>query len=102
MPGRAGAGACPERTCVGCRGRAAKSDLLRIVVVEDRCVPDPRGRLPGRGAYTHLDLGCLDLAERRRAFPRAFRLPGKHLDTSEVRRYVEQRTAGEQAASRRG
>ena len=80
---------------MGCRERAAKSDLLRIVVVEDACVPDRRGTLPGRGAYVHPALVCLDLAVRRRAFPRAFRGPGP-LDTAALRRYVEQ-AAVEQA-----
>jgi uncharacterized protein len=74
---------------VGCRERAAKTDLLRIVVIGGECVPDDRGTLPGRGAYVHPALVCLDLAVRRRAFPRAFRVRGP-LDTAEVRRYVEQ------------
>lgn len=68
--------AAPWRTCVGCRDRAAKQDLLRVVVVEGVLVPDPQGRMPGRGAYVHPALACLDLAERRRAFPRALRTPG--------------------------
>lgn len=33
-------------------------------------------RHPGRGAYLHPSLTCLDLAERRRALPRALRLSG--------------------------
>ncbi|TDB83814.1 YlxR family protein [Actinomadura sp. KC216] len=74
----------PVRTCVGCRVRSVKSDLLRLVVVEGVIVPDPRGRLPGRGAHLHPDPGCLELAERRRAFPRAFRLPGP-LDAGALR-----------------
>ena len=73
--------------CVGCRERAAKSDLLHLVVVEGRVVPDPRGLLPGRGASIHPDLGCLELAERRRAFPRAFRLAGP-LDVSMLRAHL--------------
>ncbi|NGN69846.1 YlxR family protein [Streptomyces sp. A7024] len=73
MSGRTHARACPERTCVGCRERAAKSDLLRVVVVGDETVPDDRGTLPGRGAYLHPVKACLDLAVRRRAFTRAFR-----------------------------
>ncbi|KNB51193.1 DNA-binding protein [Streptomyces caatingaensis] len=73
---------------MGCRERAAKGDLLRIVMTEGACVPDPRGTLPGRGASVHPTLVCLDLAVRRRAFPRAFRVPGP-LDTAELRRYVE-------------
>jgi predicted RNA-binding protein YlxR (DUF448 family) len=85
MTGRA----VPVRMCVGCRARAAKSDLLRVVVIEGVCAPDPRGRLPGRGAHLHPDPVCLDLAERRRAFPRALRVPGP-LDLSALREYVEQ------------
>lgn len=73
---------------MGCRERAAKSELLRIVAIEGACVPDPRGTLPGRGAYVHPALVCLDLAVRRRAFPRAFRVQGP-LDTAELRGNVE-------------
>ncbi|MFE1410563.1 YlxR family protein [Streptomyces sp. NPDC085524] len=85
MSGRTQARACPERTCVGCRERAAKSDLLRIVAIGDECVPDHRGTLPGRGAYVHPVVVCLDQAVRRRAFPRALRSAGA-LDTAELRK----------------
>ena len=63
----------PQRTCVGCRDRAAKFDLLRVVAVDGELVVDRRGRLPGRGAYVHPDAGCLELAVRRQAFRRALR-----------------------------
>ena len=96
MSGRTHARACPERTCVGCRQRAAKTDLLRIVAIEDACVPDLRGTLPGRGAYLHPAPFCLDQAVRRRAFTRALRAPGA-LDTKVLRQYVEQTTVAEQA-----
>ncbi|MFK0120558.1 YlxR family protein [Streptomyces sp. NPDC090994] len=89
MSGRTRARACPERTCVGCRERAAKTGLLRIVAVEGECAPDPRGTLPGRGAYVHPAQVCLDQAVRRRAFPRALRVPGP-LDVKALRQYVEQ------------
>ncbi|MFC9296331.1 YlxR family protein [Streptomyces sp. NPDC057011] len=94
MSGRTQARACPERTCVGCRERAAKSDLLRIVAIEDECVPDHRGTLPGRGAYVHPAVVCLDQAVRRRAFPRALRSAGA-LDTTELRKAL----AGEAGAT---
>ncbi|GAA2376979.1 YlxR family protein [Streptomyces cuspidosporus] len=73
---------------MGCRERAAKDDLLRIVAAEGVCVPDRRGTLPGRGAYVHPTRVCLELAVRRRALSRAFRGPGP-LDTTALRRYVE-------------
>ncbi len=77
------------RTCVGCRERSAKSTLLRVVAAEDRLVPDPAGRLPGRGASVHPDPRCVDLAEKRRAFPRALRLAGP-LDFSLLREKVRE------------
>ena len=81
------------RTCVGCRERASRADLLRVVADGDRLVPDLARRLPGRGASVHPDLRCVELAERRRAFPRALRLPGP-LDTGALREAV----AGSQPA----
>ena len=69
-------GTPPMRTCVGCKERAEKSSLLRLVVVGDVIQPDPQARLPGRGAYLHPSQACLDLALRRRAFPRALRTAG--------------------------
>ena len=73
---------------MGCRVRAPKTDLLRVVAGPGGVVPDPRGRLPGRGASLHPDVRCLDLAERRRVFPRALRLPGP-LDTAPLRAHLE-------------
>jgi uncharacterized protein len=71
-----GPGNHPVRTCVGCKARAAKSSLLRLVVAGDGIVPDPQARQPGRGAYLHPSLACFELAQRRRVFPRALRAQG--------------------------
>ncbi|MCF6526251.1 YlxR family protein [Streptomyces sp. JJ36] len=83
MSGRTRVRACPQRTCVGCREQSGKAELLRVVLVGGRCVPDHRGTLPGRGAYVHPRQSCVDTAVRRRAFQRAFRAPGP-LDTAEL------------------
>jgi uncharacterized protein len=79
---------------VGCRTRATRSALLRVVAVgvevgdqPPRLTPDPDRRLPGRGASVHPDPRCVDLADTRRAFPRALRLPGP-LDVTPVREHV--------------
>ncbi len=68
----------PVRTCVGCRARTAKSELLRVVAGTDAngraaVVPDPAGTALGRGAHLHPTSDCYELAERRRAFTRALR-----------------------------
>jgi len=81
------AGNNPVRTCVGCKARVAKSSLLRLVVAGDGIVPDPQARQPGRGAYVHPSLACFELAQRRKAFPRALRVPGP-LDTTPLASYL--------------
>jgi len=63
----------PVRTCLGCRQRAAKSDLLRLAWAQGRVVVDLDQVLPGRGAYLHP--GCGPAALRRRPFGRALRQP---------------------------
>ena len=86
-------GKIPLRSCVGCKVRAAKSSLLRLVVDGDGIVPDPQARQPGRGAYVHPSLACLELALRRRVFPRALRVTGS-LDTAPLASYLSQAEAG--------
>ncbi|WP_281366815.1 YlxR family protein [Nocardioides massiliensis] len=76
---------------MGCRQRVTKTALVRVVVgAGDRgpaAVPDPAGTAPGRGAHLHPDPACLDLAVRRKAFPRALRAPGG-LDLAPLTTYL--------------
>lgn len=63
-----------ERTCVGCRGKAEKRDLLRVVRVDEgRVAIDPSGAAPGRGAYLHRDAECVAMALEHGAVARALR-----------------------------
>jgi len=42
----------PQRTCIGCREVHDKRRLIRIVRTPDGAlVIDPKGKMPGRGAY---------------------------------------------------
>ena len=62
------------RTCIGCRARTSPDGLLRVVLEAGTVVPDPAATRPGRGAWLHP--GCLEAAERRKAFTRALRASG--------------------------
>ncbi|TIC80890.1 YlxR family protein [Nocardioides sp. GY 10127] len=85
----------PVRTCIGCRARAPRRDLLRTVVGKDDAgmpavVPDPRGSAAGRGAHLHPTTACYELAVRRKAFPRALRhAAGGALSAGAVGEYLE-------------
>ncbi|WP_433168275.1 YlxR family protein [Kribbella sp. CA-247076] len=62
-----------------------------MTVSGGQVLPDPAHRAPGRGAHLHPVAECLELAERRKAFPRAFRVPGP-LELELVREHVAQRS----------
>ncbi|MCU4671589.1 YlxR family protein [Microbacterium fluvii] len=78
----------PVRTCVGCRTRAPRSALLRVVAPHSELVPDVRGAMPGRGAWVHPTNECVDAAIRRRAFVRALRVSGP-LDTQTLQNHLQ-------------
>ena len=51
----------PERTCVACRGKAAKGELIRLVRTATGDVQvDNSGKLHGRGAYLCAFRDCWD------------------------------------------
>jgi predicted RNA-binding protein YlxR (DUF448 family) len=63
----------PVRTCIGCRARDEKGLLIRIVARGTDVAVDSRQQAPGRGAYLHPRLECLEQAVKRRSLGRALR-----------------------------
>jgi uncharacterized protein len=64
-----------QRTCVVCRGTAAKRTLHRIVRSPEGTVAyDPTGKAAGRGAYLCGQPTCLDMAVRRQSIQRALKM----------------------------
>jgi predicted RNA-binding protein YlxR (DUF448 family) len=59
---------------VGCRGKAPKDALLRLVRgLDGHVLVDLRGAAPGRGAYVHRDPACVEEALRKGTVARALR-----------------------------
>jgi predicted RNA-binding protein YlxR (DUF448 family) len=57
--------AMPIRTCIGCRGKFPKNDLLRFVWdAVGNLRADPTGKLPRRGAYVCRSQACINAALR--------------------------------------
>ena len=84
--------AAPERTCVGCRRKRAQAELVRFILEAGRVVPASAGAR-GRSAYVCPEVDCLETAEKKRAFARAFRAPVTVDPT--VRRAVTRRASDE-------
>ncbi len=54
--------AMPIRTCIGCRGKFPKRDLLRFVRnATGNLEIDSTGKLPGRGAYVCQSQACINI-----------------------------------------
>ena len=66
----------PQRSCIVCRLKVAKDELLRIVRCPDGTLSlDLSGRLPGRGAYVCDSVKCWETAVDRGAIQRALNVP---------------------------
>ena len=66
----------PTRSCVACRTKRAKRELVRVVRAPDgRVTIDETGRLAGRGAYLCREAGCWTTALERGALGRALETP---------------------------
>ncbi len=66
----------PERTCVACRAKRPKSELLRVVRRPDLTDVqlDEHQQLPGRGAYMCRAERCWQAGISRRGIDRTLRL----------------------------
>ncbi len=80
----------PERLCVGCRQRARKDMLLRIVRTTDGALDvDPSGSASGRGAYVHRDPGCVEAAFARDGLTRTLKAGGGRDGADRLRGVIE-------------
>ncbi len=67
-------GSNPIRTCLGCRRRRPKEEMLRLVRATDGRV-SVHGTGPGRGAYVCRDPECQERALKPGRLAHAFRRP---------------------------
>lgn len=66
----------PQRQCMGCRERADKRSLIRVVRLTDGNVMlDFSGKLNGRGAYLCPKMECLQKARKSKALERSLEVP---------------------------
>ncbi|MCY4112615.1 MAG: YlxR family protein [Chloroflexi bacterium] len=86
----------PQRTCIACRTKRFKRELVRIVRTPAGAVElDSGGRAPGRGAYICRDEACWPSAIKRGALAAQLRVTipnstieelGHELDAARERR----------------
>ena len=68
--------AVPMRMCAGCRERAPKKELIRVVrTPAGELILDARDKAAGRGAYICRKAECLRKARKSRALERMLEVP---------------------------
>ena len=77
----------PERRCIGCMQSRPKKDLIRIVASDEGLQIDPKGKLPGRGAYLCPNIECGKLALKKNAFGRNLK---KEVSRQEAEELIQQ------------
>jgi predicted RNA-binding protein YlxR (DUF448 family) len=63
----------PQRSCITCREKKDKRDLVRLVYNSKIVEIDPKGKKPGRGAYLCQKYDCWDIALRKNRLDQALR-----------------------------
>lgn len=64
----------PQRTCIGCKEKKDKKDLIRIVCnKEGEINVDTNGKKEGRGAYICNARECLEKAIKTKSIEKSFK-----------------------------
>jgi len=63
----------PERTCLACRKKGGKGELIRVALAPSGVVLDYNERLPGRGAYVCPVKDCIESAITGKTLSKAFK-----------------------------
>ena len=65
----------PQRTCMGCKQKKDKKELIRIVKNKNNEISiDRTGKKEGRGAYICDDVNCLDKLIKSKRLERVFEM----------------------------
>ena len=80
----------PERTCIACRRRRQKWEMLRIVCdIEGKLEIDTRGKKSGRGAYLCKSLDCWNAGLKKKKIEHALKCHVTSEQLMELQVYVK-------------
>ena len=64
----------PIRTCIGCKCKKPKKEMIRIIRTPDGKIEiDETGKKSGRGAYICGDVKCLDIALKENSLKKSLK-----------------------------
>ena len=76
----------PLRSCIACRGKHPKRDLIRVVSTPDGTLEiDAKGKRQGRGAYMCRDRQCCEIALQPGRLSKALKRPITEAETEALK-----------------
>ena len=82
----------PQRTCIGCKEKKEKRELIRIVKDKEGNITfDRTGRSNGRGAYICDNIQCLEKAIKTKALARTFEMEIEETVYNELRGVISEK-----------
>lgn len=82
----------PQRTCIGCKEKKDKKELIRIVKdKEGNITLDRTGKANGRGAYICDNIQCLEKAIKTNALARTFDMEIEETVYNELRGVISEK-----------
>jgi len=82
----------PQRTCLSCRKKQVKKNLIRITCFNGKIRLDKEQNLPGRGVYLCPNDSCLaslGAKKRLKLWQGAFRYPASRAELLSIKREIE-------------
>ena len=84
----------PQRTCLACGRKTAKTELLRLCCNQaGQVLIDASQRLPGRGAYVCKTSACAQLLAKKKALHHGLRAPVSAEDYVKVVEFIQTHVA---------
>ncbi len=82
-------GRLPQRTCIGCKSKKNKTELIRIVKNKNGEIKfDPSCKMDGRGTYICKNENCLNKAVKNKKFVKIFKTEFEESIYKEIEEYI--------------
>lgn len=78
----------PKRSCVICRTKTEKRELVRLVISDERLLIDKSGKMNGRGAYLCNSRDCWMIASSQMQLGSALRRELRDSDREYLRQMI--------------
>lgn len=86
----------PQRTCIVCRTKKNKNDLLRIVKNKENIIKvDKNGKEPGRGTYICLNVECLEKSKKTKKLDKVLDTKIQDELYNEIKNIIESKSGGD-------